>query len=61
MKLIFRIAVTELQVLFYSPVAWLILVLFTFQTAMGFSGILVGDVRSQALNYMVGDVTYNML
>lgn len=60
MKLTFRIALTELQTLFYSPVAWLILILFTFQTASAFTSTLVGNVRSQELNYLLGDITYNM-
>jgi ABC-2 type transport system permease protein len=38
MKTTYKIAKTELQVLFYSPVAWLILVIFTFQTGMIFAG-----------------------
>ncbi|EDM36011.1 hypothetical protein PBAL39_23427 [Pedobacter sp. BAL39] len=38
MKTIFKIAKTELQVLFYAPVAWLILIIFTFQLGMMFTG-----------------------
>lgn len=37
MKSVFNIARAELQTLFYSPVAWLIIIIFTFQTSMGFS------------------------
>jgi len=37
MKTVFTIARAELQTLFYSPVAWLILIIFTFQVSMGFS------------------------
>ena len=31
MKTIFRIAQTELRLFFYSPIAWLILIIFAFQ------------------------------
>jgi len=37
MKTVFNIARAELQTLFYSPVAWFIIIIFTFQTSMGFS------------------------
>ena len=38
MKLIYRIAKAELRMLFCSPVAWFLLVIFTLQTAMYFTG-----------------------
>ena len=38
MKMILKIARKELQLLFYSPVAWVLLILFVIQTAMMFSG-----------------------
>ncbi|MFR4037559.1 MAG: hypothetical protein ACLTZT_07090 [Butyricimonas faecalis] len=34
MKIIYRIALAELQSLFYSPVAWLILIVFTIQCSL---------------------------
>ena len=37
LKMIYNIARTELQLLFYSPVAWLLLVVFTVQAALMFS------------------------
>lgn len=37
MKTIYKMARTELQTLFYSPIAWLILVVFTFQASLVFS------------------------
>lgn len=43
MRTIFKIAKTELRDLFYSPIAWLILIIFTFQTGMLFSGNDLGD------------------
>ena len=38
MKLIYRIAKAELRMLFCSPVAWFLLVIFTLQTALFFTG-----------------------
>ena len=37
MKTIFRIAQTELRLFFYSPIAWLILIIFAFQAVMAIS------------------------
>lgn len=45
MRTIFKIAKTELRDLFYSPIAWLILIIFTFQTGMLFSGTISEIVR----------------
>jgi len=45
MKTIYKLARTELQVLFYSPVAWLILVIFTFQVGATFTSGFGGLVR----------------
>ena len=39
MKIIYRIAKTELQMLFYSPIAWLLLLCFVVQTSIIFTGI----------------------
>ena len=49
MRTIFKIAKTELRDLFYSPIAWLILIIFTFQTGMLFSGTISEIVRSQSM------------
>ena len=46
MRKIYRIARTELQTLFYSPIAWLILIVFTFQPCMVFVQEMEGYVRS---------------
>ncbi|PXZ43978.1 ABC transporter [Sanguibacteroides justesenii] len=40
MRKIYKIAITELRTLFYSPVAWLILVIFTVQAAMSYTGLI---------------------
>lgn len=57
MKTILRIARAELCALFYSPVAWLILVIFAFQAGMAFSDIFGNQLRSQALGYGLWGVT----
>lgn len=59
MKTIFKIARTELQKLFYSPVAWLILVIFAFQVAMGFTTLYEGMIRRQSLGWSLYNVTGN--
>ena len=58
--MIYRIARTEMQTLFYSPVAWLIIVIFTFQVGMYFSDIFGGMVRNQELGYTLRSVTLNV-
>lgn len=52
MRMIFRIARKELEVLFYSPIAWFILLLFTVQTALTFTDVYVSLIprRSPALS-----------
>ena len=47
MRAIYRIARLELSNLFYSPIAWLILILFVFMTAMNFTDVLWAYARSQ--------------
>ncbi|TKC65662.1 ABC transporter [Pedobacter hiemivivus] len=48
MKTIINIAKTELQKLFYSPVAWLILIIFFFQAALVFTKSYEGMVQAMA-------------
>ena len=45
MKSVFNIARAELQTLFYSPVAWLIIIIFTVQTSMGFTASMESWVK----------------
>ena len=59
-KMIFNIARTELQMLFYSPVAWLLLVVFTIQSAMLFTGILDQIVTTREMGYQVPGATYTI-
>jgi ABC-2 type transport system permease protein len=61
MKIIRKIALTELQALFYSPVAWLILIVFAFQSAMAFTDVFGNWVRNQEMNYGGGNLTLNLL
>lgn len=49
MKTTLKIAKTELQVLFYSPVAWLVLMIFTFQIGYLFSVSYAGMVQLQSM------------
>lgn len=57
MRTIYKIARTELQTLFYSPIAWLILVIFAFQSAMIFANAFGGIVANQAAGYGASDIT----
>ena len=60
MKTIYKLAKTELQTLFYSPIAWLIIVVFIFQVAMVLTGKFEGVVRDQALGYGASNVTFSV-
>ena len=60
LSMIYKISKTELQTLFYSPIAWLIIVIFTFQTSMSFSGVMGDLVKSQEIGYGLQSVTKNI-
>lgn len=60
MKTIYRIARTELQTLFYSPVAWLIIIIFTFQVYSVFTGAFQELVRKQTMGYALDNVTMDL-
>ena len=51
MNMIYKIAKTELQMLFYSPVAWLGLIIFTFQSGLIFTNAIEMVEREQAMGY----------
>lgn len=53
MKKITKIAWTELQALFYSPVAWFILVIFAFQTSTIFTDSLHANAMRVSMDYMI--------
>ncbi|MDY4043894.1 MAG: Gldg family protein [Marinifilaceae bacterium] len=59
-KMIYNIARTELQMLFYSPVAWLLLVVFTVQSALLFNGVLERMLPSIEMGYSVTAITYGL-
>ena len=60
LSMIYKISKTELQTLFYSPIAWLIIVIFAFQTSMGFRGVMRDLVKSKVLCYGLQSVTKNI-
>ncbi|MFD0761311.1 Gldg family protein [Lutibacter aestuarii] len=49
MKKIFKIARLELSIMFYSPIAWLVLVLFIIQTGITFTELLYSQETNQQL------------
>lgn len=57
MKIIYKIAKAELQSLFFSPIAWLILILYTFQTGMDFAGLVDGVMKGREMGYGVTNGT----
>lgn len=56
--MIFKIAKTELKTLFYSPIAWLIIIIFTFQTALAFTGAFGDKVHQQANGMYIYRATF---
>jgi len=61
MKVIFEIAKNELKILFFSPVAWLMLVVFTVQTGLQFADIFNGLISYFSLGHVSeGDLTYQI-
>ncbi len=57
MNTIFKIARIELQKMFYSPIAWLILIIFTVQASLSFMPFMENFVRSKELNYGLYNMT----
>ena len=60
MKTIYKLARTELLTVFYSPIAWLVLVAFTFQVVTIFTLLLQNLALTQSLGFGLYDVTYNV-
>lgn len=52
-----RVAKIELNSMFYSPVAWLVLVIFGFQIGMAFAQVFEGQLRYQDMGYELWQVT----
>jgi ABC-2 type transport system permease protein len=60
MKTIFNIAKTELKTLFFSPIAWLILLIFTIQSVMPFMNSLADVVRNFSMGYGQRGITSSL-
>lgn len=60
MRTIIRIMKSELRVLFFSPIAWLILIVFSFQVGMAYCDALDMQLRSQEMGYRVQAVTMSL-
>lgn len=61
MKQICRIAKAELLTMFYSPVAWLILIVFTVQIGISYVTILKEVTNTQHMGYVYGSLTPALL
>ncbi|MDD3039996.1 Gldg family protein [Bacteroides sp.] len=61
MKTIWKIAKAELNTLFCSPIAWLILIIFAFQAGLTFSDLIADQLRYLALNYRPYNLTGSLL
>ncbi len=59
-RMIFNIAKNELALLFYSPVAWMILVVFALQAGMNFSSTMERFNVMADMGINIGDVTYSI-
>lgn len=57
MRTILRIMKTELEVLLFSPVAWILLVIFSVQVGVQFCDIFADQLRRIALGYSLYDLT----
>lgn len=60
MRTIIRITKSELRILFFSPIAWLILIVFSFQVGMAYSEALELQLRNQELGYRMYAVTSSL-
>ena len=61
MKTILKITKNELSSLFYSPIAWLILIIFTFQSGLAYASAWSEVLRSLSLGYNVYGITERLL
>ncbi|MDD2583853.1 MAG: Gldg family protein [Bacteroidales bacterium] len=57
MRQIYAIAKAELRVLFYSPIAWLIMIIFSFQAYSSFADLVVFMANKQELSGFVPSIT----
>lgn len=61
MRSILRILKTELKVFFFSPIAWLILLVFAVQVGAAFCGLYTDNLRYQEIGYPVYDATAKLI
>ena len=57
MKTIINIAKNELRQFFYSPIAWILIVIFFVQTGMAFSEAVTGLIRYSSLGFGLNAIT----
>ena len=60
MRKIYEVAKTELQALFYSPIAWLIIIVFVFQMSLLFTNALDVRVTQMLLGYRTSMLTQHI-
>lgn len=60
MNKIARIAKLEIAVLFYSPVAWLVLVIFMIQSGIGFFGMMAGYKEMFLMGEKINNLTFSL-
>ncbi len=60
MKMIYKIARAELQTLFYSPIAWLILIIFTIQASMAMCNVFEWQITYKSLGYDLSNLSMTM-
>ncbi|GEP97142.1 Gldg family protein [Chitinophaga cymbidii] len=60
MRIIFRIARLELSILFYSPIAWLILAVFIFQAGLQFSDLVLRHEAAQQIGTRLPSLSFRI-
>ncbi|MFA5848282.1 MAG: Gldg family protein [Bacteroidales bacterium] len=58
--MIYKIARAELQTLFYSPIAWLILIIFTVQASMALCNVFEWQITYKSLGYDLSNLSMKM-
>ena len=58
--MIYKIAKTELQTLFYSPIAWLILIVFTIQASISFTNVYEAHVTANELGRNLANISMGL-
>lgn len=60
MTKIFKISKLELSILFYSPVAWIAIVIFMIQNGIGFFGLLGSYQEAISMGINVDNLTFSL-